>query len=246
MIENERVQTLVEFAVGDGHIQKYNSYHYKIEHSTKQRDYFNHKRDILLDLGFTGWERENQKVVKGKEYHTVSFCLHVDDDIKTAYKYVINKGRKAIDNKILRSFGARALAYWYMDDGTASKSCKSSSSPGNGIRYYYTYPKPKISSLKLYTYAFTVEENNLILKWLKNKFDINAFVYISKRDGPFIKISKREEREKFIDTVEPYVIPSMRYKVEGLQSYKGISPINVRQKRLSEEAPEKEDATVYG
>jgi hypothetical protein len=101
-----------------------------------------------------------------------------------------------------------------------------------------------MSSIKLYTYAFTEKENLLIINWLKNLFDINARMYISKRDGPFIKISKQEERIKFLNIVKPYVIPSMSYKIKGVQSFKGIEPISVRQKRLSEKAPERDDATV--
>lgn len=243
---NNKLKTLIDFAIGNGHCMKYAAnYHYKIEHSTKQREYFEHKRDILLELGFTGWERVNDKVLKGKLYHTVSFNLHMDDDIKTVFKYIVNKGRKAIDKHLLNNLDARSLAYWYMDDGSASKSCKSCSSPGNGIRYYYTYPVPKINRINLYTYAFTVEENQLIINWLIENFDIHAKIILSKRDGPYLTVAPKEERLKFISVVKPYIIPSMQYKIEGVQSYEGIKPINVEQKRLSEEAPhEEDDATV--
>ena len=258
MISKE-LKTLIDFAIGDGHIANYmyssgkrngkGSFHYKIEQSIKQKDYFLHKKEKLESLGFTGKMRENKKVLKGKEYTTISFELHVNDYIKTAAKWIINKKRKAIDKHLLSVLDAESLAYWYMDDGSANKSCKSSSSPGNGFRYYYTYPVPKLSQIRLYTYAFTLEENTLIVEWLKNRFDLEFNIINGTRDGPYLKTSALEQRKKFIDVVKPYIIPSMTYKIDGVLSYNGISPITVYRKRLSEETPTdnaEEDAIVQG
>lgn len=247
---NEQVKVLIDFALGDGHIQRYGTkYHYKLEHSIKQMDYFRHKVDILKSLGFTGWERKNEKVVKGKLYYTVSFNLHINGAIKTAYKYIINKGRKAIDRKLLKIADDRTLAYWYMDDGSANKTHKNTSSPGNGYRYYYTYPKPKLSKIRLYTYAFTFEEQLLIQKWLLSEFKIDSRLVHSKRDGIFIVVSRLEDRKQFIKTIKPFIISSMEYKISGLLSYQGIKPTNVCRKRLSERTPTnkvKGEATVQG
>lgn len=247
---DEQVKVLIDFALGDGHIQKYGgSYHYKLEHSTKQTEYFRHKVDVLKSLGFTGKERINEKVLGGKLHHTISFVVHVNDAMKTAYKYIVNNGRKSIDKKLISSLDAKTLAYWYMDDGSADKSSKSTSSPGNGYRYYYTYPIPKLSKMRLYTYNFTNDEQKLIQNWLVEKFNINSNLVTSKRDGTFIAVNKLEDRENFINTIKPYVIPSMNYKISGLLSYSGIAPIDICRKRLSEETPNdsvEDEAIVQG
>jgi hypothetical protein len=249
MISNE-LKYAIEFVIGDGHLKKYDrSFHYKLEHSTKQKDYFLHKCGILESIGFTGLYRENVKVINSKEYHTLSFTAHVNDIIKTAYKWVDNNGRKSIDKRLLSVLDGRSLAYWYMDDGSASMENKSSSSPKNGFRYYYTYPVRKLSQIRLYTYAFTEQENSLIIDWAKSNFDLNFNMVHGTRDGIYLKLSKLEERKKFIAIVKPHIIQSMQYKIDGVLSYDGIKPIDVCRKRLSEETPtdfSEGDATVRG
>ena len=178
---SDRIKYLLDFCIGDGHLGKYmyssgvrggeGSYHYKLTHSKKQREYLFHKIGILNKLGFTGRLDEYEKSLNGKKFPMCEYNVHSDDDIKAAFKHIINKGRKAIDKHLLSIFDARSLAYWYLDDGSPNKTSKSSSSPGNGFRYYYTYPVPKLSQFRLYTYSFTLEEQNLIVGWMKEKFD---------------------------------------------------------------------------
>ena len=213
MISN-RIKYLLDFCIGDGHLGRYmyssgsrggeGGYHYKLTHSFKQREYLMHKIGILTKLGFSGRLDEYEKSLNGKLFPLCEYIVHIDPDIKTAYKYIINKGRKAIDKHLLRIFDARSLAYWYLDDGSPNKTTKSSSSPGNGYRYYYTYPVQKLSQMRLYTYSFSFQEQSLIKDWLKEKFDINASL-VNGRDGMYIKVCDINERKKFISTIESYV-----------------------------------------
>lgn len=253
------LKMLIDFVLGDGSIHNYmyssgkrngnGTYIYKLEHSIKQKEYLWHKIGKLERLGFTGHFRENKKVLKGKEYTTLSYVLHNNEYIKQASKWVLNKNRKTIDKHLLSVLDARSLAYWYMDDGSSNKTNKSSSSPGNGYRYYYTYPVSKLSQIRLYTYAFTLEENNLIVDWAEKKFGIIFKIIDSKRDGYYLKISDFENRKRFIETVKPFIIPAMLYKIDGILSYEGIKPIDIQRKRLNEGTPtdnSEEDATVQG
>lgn len=248
---SDRLKYLIDFCIGDGHISYYDSrrsYIYKLEHSIKQKDYFLHKCTILENLGFSGRYNEYIKILNGKEYKTLCFVLHIDDDIKSAYKWIINKGHKEIDNHLLSIMDDRTLAYWFMDDGSSNKISKSSSLPGNGYRYYYTYPVVKIQKFSLYTYQFSYKTQELITDWLYNKFNILANIQRSNRDGYYIDITKMEQKQRFIDVIKKYIIPSMQYKINGLLSYKDIKPISIYRKRLNENAPlnKEDDATVQG
>jgi hypothetical protein len=237
---SDRIKYLIDFCIGDGHLANYmyssgtrngqGSFVYKLTHCYKQREYLFHKIRILENLGFTGRLNEYKKSLNGKLFPMYEYTLHSDDDIKAAHKHIINKGRKAIDKHLLSILDARSLAYWYLDDGSSNKTNKSSSSPGNGFRYYYTYPIPKLSHFSLYTYSFTLEEHALIIEWLQNKFDIGATLVNAKRDGLYIKISELSERQKFINIIEQYVPVSMKYKIDGVLSYSGIEPIKIEKK----------------
>ena len=248
MISN-RVKYLIDFCIGDGHIHftpgiKGGHYAYVMTHCYKQRDYLRHKADILESLGFTGHWSDSERALNGKMFKQSTYALHVDPDLSTAYKYLINKGRKAIDKNLLSVMDERTLAYFYLDDGSPNKSNKSSSSPGNGFRYYYTYPIQKLSQFRLYTYSFTLEEHRLLQSWFYEKFDIEAHLVTGTRDGLYLKISTLEDRNKFINLVKPYIPECMKYKIDGTLSFFGIKPIKIEKKeidthgeRLSEETP---------
>lgn len=248
MISN-RVKYLLDFGFGDGsinfiHGSKGGHYSYKLTHSVKQLDYLQHKMGILEDLGFTGHFYQYTRVLNGKEYGVCDYALHVDPDIATAHKYLINKGRKAVDKHLLSVMDARSLAYWYLDDGSPNKTNKSSSSPGNGFRYYYTYAVPKLSQFRLYSFCFTREEHDLLRDWFYEKFNISVLYVNCKRDGLYLKIANLDDRKRFIDVVSPFIPNCMSYKIDGLLSYSGIEPIKVEKKeicihgeRLNEETP---------
>ena len=254
---SDRIKYLIDFCIGDGHIYhvpggRGGCYQYKLTHCFKQREYLFHKIGILERLGFTGRLHEYEKALNGKLFPMAEYTVHADPDLSAAEKWIINKGRKAIDKHLLSVLDERTLAYWYLDDGSPNKSNKSSTTSGNGFRYYYTYPIPKLNQFRLYTYAFTLEEHKLIIDWAKEKFDLNFLLVNCTRDGLYLKINQLVERQKFIKLVEKHIPECMKYKIEGVLSYDGIDPIDVKKvsirgERLNEETPtefSEEDATV--
>jgi hypothetical protein len=236
MIPKE-VKTIIDFSLGGGSIRKTGENHeasFKLEHSTKQREYLWHKAEILKSLGFIGRERLHTRTLNSKEYYTCSFTTKSHPAISTAYKWIYNKKRKAIDKALLRHLDAISLAYWFMDDGNGSKTYTSVSKI-NGVRYKYTYPKPKIEKYSLATYNCTLEEILLIQDWLLSSFNVKSEYVVDKRSktcfGAFIRIVGVEQKDIFRSVIDPYIIPSMRYKIEGAHTFVGMQYSAVETKR---------------
>lgn len=245
------VQTLINFTLGDGHIAYYpehkqRSASFSMSHSIHQREYLWHKVERLLALGLEGSERIDDRVLHGKVYKTVTFKTKAHPDILTAYKWTYNKRRKAIDKALLRRLNAESLAYWFMDDGSGSKTIKSVSKV-NGTRYIYTYPNPKIESYSLATHSCTLDELLLIKDWMQSEFSISTALVPDHRAktclGTFLRIRGVKNKDVFREVIRPYVVPCMSYKITGLHTFKGEQYSAVETER---EDSLKDEATVHG
>lgn len=96
--------------------------------------------------------------------------------------------RKVVPQEVFALLSPRALAYWFMDDGGEMDFG---------------------SSVRLATNGFFHSEVEGLCRFLNMKyqfsFEVRDYGY-----GPVLRFSKPL---RFLDLVEPYIIPSMRYKL---------------------------------
>lgn len=231
----EKVKVIIDLALGDGCIH-FNSPGSKnpaftIGHGMKQAVYAQHKANLLREYGFD--VRENVYVAttgknKGKSFYRV--YLPASPEIHTAYKWVYNKGRKSLDKALFRNIDVRTLAYWFMDDGCAKKTNRIKRGNIN-----YVYAKPKTNAYKFSTNCFSEAECFLFSRWLEESFGIHSTVTTTSR-GPLVMIYQIESKDIFRSLIEPYIIESMRYKIEAPHSFKDI-PFTI----VAAETTERED-----
>jgi hypothetical protein len=213
------IKLLIDLTLGDGYIGlKSNKYTtMRIEHAIKQKAYAQHKERLLTDAGFNVLSREltieNGKNA-GKSYYRID--IHGDNRLATAHKHIYNKGRKFIDKHLLRDLDILSLAYWFMDDGSAKLSHYNLKKDQKVI-----YELPKIGVYKFSHCGFTFDENKLFCDWLKYKFNIDAMVI---KHGKFYvsAIYTISAKDRFRYLIEPYIIPSMYYKIMFPHSFSGI------------------------
>lgn len=98
------------------------------------------------------------------------------------------QGYKIVPQSILESITPLGLAVWFMDDGRRQK---------NGI--------------ELCTCSFDERSMNLLSVWLYDKFNILNKT-VTHNNYPYIQI-KKESREKWLEIVEPHMVPCMKYKL---------------------------------
>lgn len=178
-----------------------------VGHSTKQIDYLMWKYNILenligskphTSLHISNFGSNYKKLCYAVSFQTLSFpCLI------PIYKLVHKDENKYITKEWLNEISdPMGLAVWYMDDG---------------------------SSTNKYTVSFALglrtEEECFTLKdWMLNKWDIDSRISNQRSYDPkyshhvysTLSISSKSNLRKFRDLVEPYIIPSMRYKIDKL------------------------------
>ena len=185
-------EMLVGILLGDACLETQNAgrtYRLKVEQGAAHGDYVRHLYQVLRDWVLSP-PRPKQGQTRGVTTINLAFQTVSHTEFVEFGELFYRSRRKIVPDEIGRLLTARALAYWYMDDG----SMKSSESKG----------------VLFNTHAFRAEEIKRLIEVL-SEFGLIASER-SQADGVQIYVSGRSY-ERFVELVDPYVIEAMRYKV---------------------------------
>src|SRR3989344_1261474 len=162
----------------------------KIEHSYKQKEYVDWFQNEFKNWVLTKPKQKIKKVF-GKIHKNYGFSTYSHRLLGNFQKDFYTENKKIIPEDLLKNITTLSLAVWYMDDG----SIKSNKNKGVFIN----------------TQSFNIFFAKTLQSILENKFGIASStrkdetreqIYLGGNSG-----------EKFIKIIEPFVIPSMKYKI---------------------------------
>jgi len=194
----EQIGYIIGMTLGDSYISKLrpkraNSV-LSTRHSKKQQEYIEHKQKRLIKLGFNV-SRLYDTTNKYGESFTID-CK--DPKLFNQLRLVLYpKNNKTVKRKWLNYLNKESLAVWFMDDGSYTKR-------GNS------------AYISLHTNSFNKKEHDVIIKYFKQVWDIQATLRVTKRkdrDQSFFITFNVEETKKLVVILEPFMINSMKYKV---------------------------------
>lgn len=211
LLENDK-KLLLALCIGDGCLRKPHpksgNVQLEVGHSIKQEAYCKWKRDLVYKIfGGKNPPKIGYKTIKlknsDKEYYA---CRFTKSHPYFTYlrKILYPNGVKVMTREILEKLTVEGIAIWYMDDGSFYK--KDNEDKTKSICF----------DLRISTDSFSYEENQLICDFFKEKFNIRfyPYQYHKEREHNWIIRANKQAAIKFIDLIEPYVIPEMRYKIE--------------------------------
>lgn len=209
--ENDK-KLLLALCIGDGCLRKPHpksgNVQLEVGHSIKQEAYCKWKRDLVYKIfGGKNPPKIGYKTIKlknsDKEYYA---CRFTKSHPYFTYlrKILYPNGVKVMTREILEKLTVEGIAIWYMDDGSFYK--KDNEDKTKSICF----------DLRISTDSFSYEENQLICDFFREKFNIRfyPYQYHKDREHNWIIRANKQAAIKFIDLIEPYVIPEMRYKIE--------------------------------
>lgn len=179
----------------------------KVTHSVTQHAYLEWKRDLLQPMfGYplTVASRYNG-AQNGKRYPVSVLQTRTNPQLTRLYRliYPEPERKKRVTRAILDLLDDRGMAIWYLDDGCLSRSV------GRG------------ATVILATNSFTLAENELIRDWLYERYGVQFNINVHQKSGTYHLRRGVSDARKLLDAIAPYVIPSMRYKVEYPQPKRG-------------------------
>lgn len=162
----------------------------RIQQGEKQKNYVFWKYQVLKNLVSRGprkimvwYDKEREKYHYSWYFHTRSY-----EKFGLLYQYFYRDGVKILPENIFEIVTPRVLAVWFMDDGSNTKE-----------------------SYTLNTHCFPIRDQMRIIRFLKRRYNIIAKLV---KDRSRFKIALgRNEYQKLNVIIEPFIIPSMRYKI---------------------------------
>ena len=190
-VDSKLEQFFIGSFLGDGSFRKSSKIKSKnakftVGHGEKQTEYLNWKLNFLKEKGINAkiyYHTVKDNRIK-KGYYTSGFLKTETNPIFNIYdEQYIPK--KSIDYNFIKKLDNFGLAVWYMDDGFVTKN-----------------------SFQISTCGFEIKEIEILQKILLENFNIKSNIVQSKE----IYI-KAESKYLFIKLIEPYIIPSLKYKL---------------------------------
>lgn len=198
---------LVGMVLGDGYLNvrtrlnqgkyRYESSAIRLKHSVKQIDYLRYKAEILrrmfggkVTIGF-----EDTRI--GERVHKMCYVDKSNTYFRVLRSFMYPEGKKQFTRRVLDMLTPHGIAIWYMDDGSAGVNRNKS----GWVTSCYT---------NLSTHC-TEAEAVVICDYFREVHEIEFRKGYEK--GRYIVRANTAASQKFARLVEPYVIPSMRYKL---------------------------------
>ena len=193
----EQIDLIIGSLLGDARLEcrsigvKYPvSARLRIHQSDRQKDYVFWKYESLKNLVL----KEPRRVKawhdpkRDKDHFSWYFHTKTVPEFGEIHHYFYRNKIKILPSHIFDFLNQRALAIWFMDDG---------SNIGSG--------------LTISTHCFKFADQKRIVAFLKEKYGISTSI-IKDRKKFKIYIGKHEAKN-FIEIVRPFIIPSMEYKI---------------------------------
>lgn len=184
---------IIGMVLGDGYLStgRKNSY-LKLKHSEKQRNYLEHKVEILKTL--TSVNLRNETTVLGDKEHKCCICETKSHPVYTKLReQFYHHGRKTVTEHLMKLLTDEGLAYWYLDDGGW----------GGGSAK---------QDARICTECFNKVEQELMCYWLAKKFSLH-FKPIKYRNSFRLRLVLKET-DKLVDIIKPFTPESMAYKLK--------------------------------
>jgi hypothetical protein len=192
-IPSDLKDIIVGLALGDLYLRKRcknTSLHFK--QSINNEPYIIHLYTLFQEFCKMAPKIKDAKI-KDKTHQSIFFDTLTYEAFNYYYDLFYKNKKKIVPLNIEELLTARSLAYWAMDDGS-----------------------PDRSGFVFHTNSFTLAEVEILVKTLKNKFNLNCSIH-SRNDRvikPHLIYVKRDSFTKLVSLVEPYVIPHFKYKLK--------------------------------
>nr|ABX45146.1 endonuclease 1 [Heterostelium pallidum] len=193
--------------LGDGHIGSSSVAFYAAGQGHLQQDYLLHKYDILKNItkmkpylnkcAITDYMSYKFSTLTNNNLLGLRKIFYLHDATGALVKGLDGKVIKIVPPNISELINARGLAYWFMDDGCADQ---------------YGY--------KFATNSFDKKSLDYIVDMLKNKFNLPDVTLQKHGLGNITGLPEykiyigAKSREKFRALVEPYMLDTLKYKLE--------------------------------
>ena len=208
-LSNIQREVLIGTLLGDGCLETQNNsrtYRLKIEHSLLQKEYVDWKYGIFKDWVLTE-PKVREYVAYGLLRKNYRFSTVSHGALRFYAQQFYRNGEKIIPQTIHKWLSPLALAVWFMDDGSIKSN--------------------QHRALVIHAQSFKEGDLRRIILILEKKYGIESVLRKRNDGNGFVIYLTAHTIQRFIATVENFILPSMKYKLGNTiaqkvtEAYKG-------------------------
>ena len=188
-------QVLVGTLLGDGCLETQNrgrTYRLKIEHAISQKDYLDWKFQVFKTFTLSE-PRSHERPSYGSVRKNYCFSTISHGALRFYAQQFYADGKKIMPRMISKLLTPVALAVWFMDDGSVKSK--------------------QHRALVIHAQSFNQSDLQRVILVLEKKYGIKSALRKRTDGNGYVLYLLAETIGKFIDLVEEYILPSMRYKL---------------------------------
>jgi hypothetical protein len=201
---DEEKNLVIGSTLGDAHLTKPVGKNaescFYIGHSTKQKEYIQFKHEVLNKWVGCKIYSLFHTLDNGKKYETLNFITRRNQKFTELRNQFYGNKKEINIDFIKQNMNPQVLAFWFMDDG-------------------YNYPD---KGCEICSESFSKEENEELIKMLKEMFNINSQLRRVRKSSYRIYF-KKSDKTKLFEIIQNFVIPSMKYKIESSETTRQTS-----------------------
>ena len=202
-ISNAENQIIIGSLLGDASLNKTDKKpRIHFSQCLAQAEYIQWKYESLINLTTGVGVRQVMSGVD-KRYPQLRFQTRNHAIFNYYRKLFYPNGKKEVNKRVLGQLEPLGLAVWYMDDG-------------NKILHKYTKKDGNLGiksrEICINTQCFTPEEHELMIAYFNRQYEIVCKMYKNKDSHRLVM--NAQNANKFIAIIEPYILDSMKYKVD--------------------------------
>ena len=195
----------------DASLQSQNNgktYRLKFEWGEKNKPYLDHVYDLFNEWVISPPHKKTRVNINNKQVINWGFQTISHEAFNFLSDLFLKENKKSVPENLVRdNLTPRGLAYWWMDDGGKLDYNKNS----------------KNKSVVFNTQSFMESEVFFMAKELSNKFDLECEIR-SNKGKKIIVVKARIGTAsffKFIELVDPFIIPEIKYKLPDYETVSG-------------------------
>ena len=123
-----------------------------------------------------------------------------------------NSGKKIINQSVLNQLDTLGIAVWYCDDG---------------------YYDPENHTVEIHTEGFSIEENQILKEWFRNKCNLNVNFKIGHSKNKVILRFPIKEADKFLNLVKEHIFGMPLNKLIRTKNYQSKEEVKIRRNQQS-------------
>lgn len=197
MNRDEALQVFDGVMLSDGSID-YNGNFRENLSGSKHMDWLYYQEDALTSIGvimMAGHPKCETRTSKGKSFENCALYTKTSEFTKSQRLRWYPRGVKWVPDDV--SITPVTLAHWFMGDGSSS----------------YRKCRPGLVTLWLCTDSFLEVDVNKLIMCLRHA-GLDGFGKYPSKSGYRLGTNDNRLIERFMDTVERFVLPSYRYKIK--------------------------------